>query len=383
MRLSTFRPRPSLLTGETLPQCKACVIVPVRNERLTLAATLSAFVEQVDCAGQPLDLKCFEVLLLLNNCTDQSMQVAKSWKACHPQLNLHIVKRSIPATRAHVGTARRWLMDTAWHRLNKKRSSPNAILSTDADTIVAPDWIAKNLKAIACGAQAVGGVISWKPGELDKLPNGLRRAVLADRQYQRLQAELEHLLDPQAGDPWPRHTEHFGASLACTPQAYARAGGLPAVPHLEDVAFVSTLERSGVTIRHDPEVVVHTSGRRKGRCAVGLSGQLRRWQNMCRSGKEHVVPSASWLAYRFAMLRKLRQFHARKNRIRVEAFPACWHQALKDARQKYRKEAHFLEAIQCEKLMWEAFAGKRTQTVKRANISLRLTIRDVKASLAC
>jgi hypothetical protein len=357
------------------------VIIPVRNESRALPSTLNAFATQVDCAGRSLASDSFEIILLLNNCTDDSMRVAKAWKAKHSHIHLHIVKRSLPPTRAHVGTARRWLMDTAWHRMRKANACTVAILSTDADTVVAHDWIAQNMRVIASGAHAVGGVIQWKPGHLEKLPQGIQQAVRADRTYQRLQAELEHLLDPQEGDPWPRHLEHFGASLACTPQAYARAGGLPAVRHLEDIAFVAALERSGVTIRHEPKVVVYTSGRLNGRSRVGLSGQLRRWQQMSLNERHHIVPSAGWLAYRFAMLNKLRRFYAADEAIQLHDFPAGWHRSLQRARSRHRREPRFLEAIECERLMWEGFQGKRDQTIQRANATLRATLRKLRQSI--
>ncbi len=377
-----FKPRPALLAGKPLSACRACVVIPVRNERASLPATLNALARQVDCFGKPLGPERFEIILLLNNCTDDSLHVAKCWKAEHPAVQLHIVKRRIPPKHAHVGTARRWLMDTAWHRMRGLRARATAILTTDADTVVAPDWIAQNLRAIARGAYAVGGMIEWKPGHFAKLPRGVQRAVQADREYQRLQAQLEHLLDPQEGDPWPRHLEHFGASLACTPQAYARAGGLPPVRCLEDVAFVVALERSGVTIRHEPKVVVYTSLRLNGRCPVGLSGQLRRWQGMSSKGKDQLVPSASWLAYRFALLHKLRRFHARDRGLPLHAFSEDWRTQMKQARLRHAVEPHFLEAIECERLMWESYKGRRDQCVEHANKRLRAMIRSLQEASA-
>jgi hypothetical protein len=372
-----FKPWRSLISGRALASCRACVVVPARNERASLPATLDALAAQVDCAGRRLPPECFEIVLLLNNCTDDSLQISKRWKREHRDIQLHIVKRSISANRAHVGTARRWLMDTAWRRMKEVGPGGLAILSTDADTAVAPDWIAQNLRSIELGAQAVGGVIGWKSGHFERLPIGVQRAVRADREYQSLQARLEHLLDPQEGDLWPRHLEHFGASLACTPRAYARAGGLPAVKHLEDVAFVSALERCGVTIRHDPKVMVHTSARLRGRSLVGLSGQLRRWQRMSDKGEEQLVPSTAWLAYRFTMLHTLRLFHARSRSTTLKDFPESWQAHLLKERAKHRLEPHFLAAIDCERLMWESFRGKRAQRIQLANVTLRKMIREL------
>ena len=101
---------------------------------------------------------------------------------------------------------------------------------------------------------------------------GVREAYRNDRRYQYLIAEMEDWFDPQVGDPWPRHLEHFGASLACTPEVYARAGGMPRLAELEDVAFVDRLRQVDARVRHEPRVVVYTSARLDGRIATGPFG---------------------------------------------------------------------------------------------------------------
>ena len=118
------------------------------------------------------------------------------------------LERMLAPEDAHVGTARRWLMDTAWRRL--EGVAGGVILSTDADTLVAPDWVARNLAALDAGADAVGGAIGLRAGEIEAMEAGARRAYVRDRRYQALVARLEDKLDPQPGDPWPRHLEHFG-----------------------------------------------------------------------------------------------------------------------------------------------------------------------------
>jgi GT2 family glycosyltransferase len=364
MSVAGFEPEPSLLPGLAHPNCRAIVIVPARNEEASLAATLDALAGQVGRSGRPLSRDSFEILLLLNNCTDSSATVARSWQAAHPAVHLHIVERTLPPQQAHVGTARRLLMDTAWHRLAQATRPATAILSTDSDTVVAPDWIARNLHALAAGADAVGGRIQLKPGELEALPTGVRRAYRRDRRYQRLVAELEDLLDPQDGDPWPRHLEHFGASLACTPRAYARAGGLPPVKPLEDAAFVDALRRVDVRLRHDPAVVVYTSARLDGRAEVGLSGHLRHWQKMCDDGAPHTVPSAAWLVHRFQSLghlRRIRRGLAEKtppHGISPEKWPPAWRDSIAEALRQQNGVASFLSAIDCDRLIEETFDGE-------------------------
>ncbi len=333
-----------LVEGPAEPGCCAVVTVPARNEEASLASTLDALAGQVDLDGRPLRRDGFEVLLLLNNCTDGSARVAEDWRTRHPDVRLHVIERQLAPHEAFVGTARRMLMDTAWHRL-QGRSGVCGILSTDSDTLVRKDWVAKTMAALEAGAEAVGGAIELKEGELQKLPYGARRAYLRDRRYQRLVAELEDRFDPQEGDPWPRHLEHFGASLACTPEVYARAGGMPPVTPLEDVAFVGRLRHIGARLRHDPEVTVFTSSRMDGRVQVGLSGQLSLWQQMYERNEEHRVQSAAWLAHRFRTL----------GRLRAEA-------AARD-----RTAAAYLAEVDCDRVVAETFRGRREGEITRVN----------------
>lgn len=369
------------------------VVIPARNEEVTLSEALDGLAAQVDEFGMPLGGECFEILLLLNNCTDGSAVVAKGWAAAHPNIQLHITERILGAQDANIGMARRLLMDTGWRRLLHNgrtcRGRPAtlaamAILSTDSDTVVAPDWIVRNLRALAGGADAVGGVIRWKQGHLESMPAGARRAYLRDRRYQRLVAELEALIDPQVCDPWPRHLEHFGASLGCTPQMYALAGGIPQVKVLEDCAFVDALRRVDARLRHDPAVVVYTSSRLNGRAKAGLSKQLRLWQTMSEIGEVHCVPSLAWLMHRFRMLSMLRGLWGLRELPSLEGWPAEWHRRLIKAhiatRSREASFGMFLDQLDSDRMISETFRGEREGKIVRVNGNLAHCLRELRAS---
>ncbi len=98
-------------------ECRAVVIIPVRDEVGTLGATLDALADQVDLGGRPLDGVSYEVIVLANNCRDGSADLARRFAVDHPRLRLRVAEREFEAPRAHVGTARRWLMDEACRRL--------------------------------------------------------------------------------------------------------------------------------------------------------------------------------------------------------------------------------------------------------------------------
>ena len=350
-------------------RCRAVVALPARNEEASLAATLDALARQVDLAGEPLARETFEILLLLNNCSDGSAAVAQGWQREHPEVALHCCERELAPEVAHIGTARRLLMDTAWSRLQGARAS-SVILSTDADSYVAPDWIAQNLVAIGRGADAVGGVIELICNDYESLSPAVRKAYDADRRYQYLVAEMEDQFDPQAGDAWPRHLEHFGASLACTPEIYARAGGMPALRELEDVAFVDRLRRVDARLRHEPSVVVMTSARMDGRVTTGLSGQLRCWQRMHDERETHVVGSAAWLEHRFRLLRRLRDYFASGDVRHLQPWPETLWRVMRGAREQSRGVGEFLCFVDCDRLIADTFAGERDGAIEAVSAAI-------------
>lgn len=342
----------TLFAAPVCAACRASVVIPARNEEASLPTTLDALRRQVGVRSDE-----FEVLLLLNNCTDRSADVARQYQARWPDFCLHLEECSLEPERAHVGTARRLLMDAACVRME---SSPAgvAVLSTDADTLVAPDWVAANLAELARGAEVVGGLIHLLPAESEALEPGIRAAYERDRRYQELVAELESVLDPDPCDPWPRHLQHFGASLACTCDVYRRAGGLPAVKPLEDVAFVAALRRVGARIRHSPAVSITTSARLDGRAEVGLSGQLRHWQNDVATGAVHEVDSAEWLVHRFGLLGRLRHLAAGGNDELFE-LDLHWRKRIHEACGRGLAVAEFLRIVDSEHLVADSFYGPR------------------------
>jgi hypothetical protein len=358
-------------------ECRAVVVVPARNEEAGLAATLDALRMQVGLDGRSLRWESYEVLLLLNNCTDRSAAVAEKYTVDHEGFQLHVLECELAAEVAHVGTARRRLMDLACERLDSLGAEGSAILSTDADTLVAEDWIAANLAAIGAGAEVVGGAIELLTEDFQGLGPGLRLAYERDGAYQGLVARLEAMLDPDPADPWPRHLQHFGASLACTPAIYRRCGGLPAVKPLEDVAFVDALRKVGARIRHAPEVRIFTSARLDGRAEVGLSGQLRHWQDEGERGLPQIVDSAEWLEHRFKTLASLR----RLDLADLRAYPEQWRERLARLGAEKLPVPRFLELLDCNGLIEEMFRELPGEPRRRGEIcEVMMRLREMVAS---
>ncbi len=295
-----------LVSTPPLPECEVCVIVPVRNEAATLWTTLSALYEQYDLQHQRIDPRRYEVIVFANNCSDGSAAIAHQFAASHPNFVLHVAERSLPPSEAYIGRVRQILMDEAYQRLIGLGRKLGVIASTDGDSYVASTWIAAIEQEISNGADAVGGRITLDRTGLARLDPYAKRCHLQEVGYRSLIAELEARVDPDPADPFPRHFQHYGASLAVTAQMYAQAGGLPAVRSPEDVAFYQALVRSNARFRHSPLVKVVTSARRSGRAAQGLANQLNEWSKMGQTDQPYLAESAEAVLTRLRARCRLR-----------------------------------------------------------------------------
>lgn len=300
--MSSFVP-PFICLPPPSPHLRASVVIPARDEECGITRALDALAHSCDGLGRRLDPRTWEVLLLCNNCRDDTARVARQWAARRPDVALHVVEAWFDKGEANIGTVRRALMDAACARLESlpDAASPRFIASTDADTRAVRDWLWEQARAIEAGADAVGGRIFVEPNG-----NGpTRKAYLFDTAYRLQAARLESALDPQPHDPWPRHFQFFGASLSLTPRAYRRVGGVPPVPCLEDMALERELVRADIRIRHSPRVRAVTSARHNGRVACGLSSQLRQWNELESEERLWLVPSGEEIAFKARARRQL------------------------------------------------------------------------------
>lgn len=245
------------------PALRAVVVVPARDEQQRIAACVAALAEQQGMAGDE-----YEVIVILDGCTDATAEVARDAARETPGLRLHQVV--LPAPQG-VGRARRLGMDLACRRLLGLGREDGLIASTDADTVVAADWLCAQLELVAAGAEAIGGRI-----ELDQEEAGqLAPQALAVRDRLVL-SRTEHALALGGTPELVEHHQFSGASLALTADAYVRCGGLPVRAALEDEALERALLSQGVAIHRSRRVQVRTSARVSGRAPRGLARDLAR-----------------------------------------------------------------------------------------------------------
>ena len=274
-RVARSTPGPAFFPAGPVARARpaAVVCVPAKDEAAGLPVLLNALAEQTR--------RDFEVFVLANNCADGTAAAARR-AARELQLPVRVAEVRLPPGAAHVGTARRLLAEAAVARLNPAAPGGGALLTTDADTRPAPGWVAANLAALRSptnpgGADCVCGRVKTDPVAVGDEEGRLAAAWHKLRvRHRRLCDLLAWRLDPDPADPWPRHHDEAGASLALTAAALEAAGGMPAVRSSEDVALVAAVRRSGGVVRHGARVSVRTSRRRDGRCPGGLADLLNR-----------------------------------------------------------------------------------------------------------
>lgn len=281
-------------------ECVVCV--PARDEEEHLPALLAALAEQ----GEP----GLRVVVLANNCSDRTAEIARCFGRDEPRLRLLVREMEWRGKPAHAGRARGAAMETgaAWLRAE---ADSGLLLSTDADTLPPPHWLRAIRGAFEAGAEAVGGELRITEDPRHPLPAWLRRSHEEVAAYQAAVRDLADALDPQDHDPPPRHGDHTGASLAVTLAAYEGAGGVPQLASQEDVALVEAIERQGGRVRHPASVWVEVSPREIGRAEGGMADELRRWRQLSEAGETHSVPEAGhWWAF-FRRRRALREMFRR------------------------------------------------------------------------
>ena len=297
---------PHLTQASPSPRCQISVIIPVRNEAENLPSAIAALAHQIDDTGSPIYPERYEVLVLANNCSDNTVAIARQLKAHYPLLQLQVVEVSLAKAEAHVGKARQMIMDEAYRRFAQIGLEGRIIASTDGDTEVAPNWISTLLKEFDKGIDAVGGRIITRRLASEISPE-VSLYYLRRLAHAYFAAQIECLLDPQPHDCWPRHFQYCGANMAVSAVMYGKVGGMPLVRDEEDVALYRQLQQADAKIRHSLDVRVSTSARQVGRATGGLSELLETLSNTSQARQAVLVESPSLTEARILLRQQLRQ----------------------------------------------------------------------------
>ena len=273
------------------PIRRATVCIPAKNEAARLPATLHALADAAalaHAAGVTVD-----VVVALDGCTDNSRDVLRRISADYPA---RLRRVEIPAIGVpHAGRARRAAMEAGL----SLHARDQALLTTDADTRVAKDWIVETAAALR-HTDLVAGWVDWDTETaVDEL--------MEQEHYFSDLHRLRRRLDPVPFDARDPHHKMYGASLGIRATAYRRIGGLPELPSSEDVAMTRAVRLAGLRMRQDRAVRVLTSTRRSGRAVGGFSDAILSDAARARRGEVQRVECPDTLARGYVRSARLRR----------------------------------------------------------------------------
>ena len=176
------------------------------------------------------------VVVVLDQCTDATREIARD--AGGLVVPVHV--RNVGIARA-VGADFALDLGARW------------LAFTDADSVVAPEWLADQLDQ---QSDAVCGTVTVRHW-------GAYGA--------RMQQHYERTYTDADG-----HRHIHGANLGVSAMAYRRAGGFKALTSSEDVALVEALGRTGARIAWSARPRVETSARKTFRAPLGFGATLLR-----------------------------------------------------------------------------------------------------------
>ncbi len=260
--------------------CDTAVVIPARNEARRITACIEALAAQADSA--------LAMFIVVNNTQDETAALARD---CCRDLKVQAEIAEIVLPPEHgVGTARRIGADMALRKVPRLKH----LLSTDADSIVAADWIERN-RAHLVAVDAVCGHIRPISSEIDNLTG--MDPVLSDMEsdYRALVLRFYGHYAPDGSSASNHHGDASGASLGFRVEAYRDVGGFSNMRCSEDRDIARRLKAIGRTVRHAEDVTVRTSLRLRGRAPGGMSDALR--ARTCGGSYtiDESLPPAEWL----------------------------------------------------------------------------------------
>lgn len=208
------------------------VVIPAHNEQASLADCLASVID----AARHVALKgeSISIVVVLDACLDDSAAIAQR---CG--VSTLVIDQANVGIARHVGAQHLIERGARW------------LAFTDADTIVQPDWLARQLGSRAdavCGGIHLRG---WR-----NLPVALQHRYLLHR---RCVTDGRHI---------------HGANMGICADAYQFVGGFAPLTAHEDVALVEALQGHGFSVVWLKDMRVLTSSRRIGRAPEGLGHLL-------------------------------------------------------------------------------------------------------------
>ena len=224
------------------------VVVPAHDEEELLPGCLAALRAAAAQAGVQQPGLRVRIVVAADACSDGTAALAQEAGATVVALSARNVGR---ARAAGV----RELLRHAPEDLPAGTAASSWLATTDADSLVPPDWLARQLRYAADGWESVAGTVAVT----DWTGHGPGTAAEYARQYGVFRGPHPHV---------------HGANLGFTARAYLGAGGFPPLRTGEDRALVAALRAQGRGVLRASSLPVVTSARRRYRAPAGFGHHL-------------------------------------------------------------------------------------------------------------
>ena len=228
---------------------RVAVVIPACNEEERVARCIESVARAVQALVRTEPEATVDVILAADSCTDRTVPAARdAWAAASSGLEKQVTVTVLEGDWASAGGARQ---AAANHALGM---GADWIASTDADTAVPKNWLNYQMERARAGADAVLGTVEPDPAEC---PEHVVRLW-----------HLEH--DLTEGHPYIH-----AANMGVRARAFEAAGGFPDIECSEDEAVVAQLRARGARVEATDRIRAITSGRLRGRAALGFAYHLR------------------------------------------------------------------------------------------------------------
>ncbi len=227
---STRRRKQSTPQEIAPPALRLVVLVPAHNEEIVLAATLESLAVQ----DYPAALR--EVVVVADNCTDNTAQIAKGY-------GVTVLERSDFVKRGK-GYALEWAIAP----LMARPEPPDAVLIVDADTSAAPDFVSVLAARLAACNDSNGCALQGRYGVLNS-GAGWRATLMAAA------FDLINHVRPLGSDRLGLSVTLKGNGMAFTRETL-QAVRWQGDSLTEDLDYSLALMRQGIHVRYVPEARV-------------------------------------------------------------------------------------------------------------------------------
>ncbi|HEY1706183.1 MAG TPA: glycosyltransferase [Trebonia sp.] len=232
------------------------VVVPAHDEEKLLPSCLASLhrAERVlrpepawpeEASREPVPV---HLVVVADACRDRTAEIARQGGAAVVSIGAR-----------NVGEARAAGVREVLRRTRHLDQADVWVATTDADTLVPPGWLRRQVRHADDGWDTVAGTV-----------------YIAD--WSGHPAQVRSLFLERYGESktWGDvgHPHVHGANLGFRASAYLRAGGFPAEPTGEDRALVALLTAAGARILRTDGVTVATSARRQCRAPHGFGDYL-------------------------------------------------------------------------------------------------------------